>query len=92
MVIESKNQYKDLLNFIRGKDVAISLMRHDFRTHPAESSTTIASICCGSEHHDIIFDHSGSAPHFPANSFHSTVFMIPLFILFFPRCFPFSIR
>lgn len=60
MVIESKNQYKDLLNFIRGKDVAISLMRHDFRVHPAESSTTIASICCGSEHHDIIFDHSES--------------------------------
>ena len=58
MVIENKHQYDELMRSIDGKEVAISLVRDDFRLHPAESTAIAASICYGSETYDIVFNHS----------------------------------
>ena len=58
MVIENKHQYDELIRSIDGKEVAISLVRDDFRLHPAESTAIAASICYGSETYDIVFNHS----------------------------------
>ena len=60
MVIETQEQYKKLLNSIQNKDVAITFVRNDFRSHPSEGKIIVASLCFDSENHDIIFDHSES--------------------------------
>jgi hypothetical protein len=60
MVIENNKQYSKLIDSISGKDVAIVVIRDDYRIHPRESKVIIASLCCGSERYDIIFSHSES--------------------------------
>ena len=60
MVIENNKQYSELIDSIRNKDVAIVVIRDDYRIHPKKSKAIVASLCCGSEKYDIIFSHSES--------------------------------
>ena len=58
MVIETKEQYSALLDIIKNKDVSISFIRDDFRTHPCESNLIAASLWFENQSYDIIFNHS----------------------------------
>ena len=58
MVIETKEQYSALLDIIKNKDVSISFIRDDFRTHPCESKLIAASLWFENQSYDIIFNHS----------------------------------
>ena len=58
MVIETKEQYSVLLDNIKDKEVLISFIRDDFRTHPCESNIIAASLSFEDQSHDIIFTHS----------------------------------
>ena len=60
MVIENNKQYSELIDSIRNKDIAIVVIRDDYRIHPKNSKAIVASLCCGSKKYDIVFSHSES--------------------------------
>ena len=60
MVIESRQQYSDLISKLSNKNVFATAVSDDFRYHPAECDPIVISIKFNDEIYNIIIDHTES--------------------------------
>lgn len=60
MVIETQQEYQNLIDNIRNKDVVIASVHEDYRKHAAESSIIAATLKYDNNIVDVVFDHSES--------------------------------
>jgi hypothetical protein len=60
LVIESRQQYKDLVSKLNNKNVFATAVSDDFRYHPAECDPIVVTIKYNSEVYNIVLDHTES--------------------------------